>query len=59
MPPPPLQHNFVVIVPVVMKFGTSMKFDLFYTTMVTKTLLRSPLLHKYDEITCILAEAWA
>ena len=30
-------HNFVVIVPMIMKFGTDFKIDVFYT-MVTKTL---------------------
>ena len=29
-------HNFVVIVPMIMKFGTSMKFDVFYTTVTKK-----------------------
>ena len=30
-------HNFVVIAPVIMKFGTAFKLDVFYTT-VTKSL---------------------
>ena len=30
-------HNFVVIAPMIMKFGTVVKLDLFYT-MVTKNL---------------------
>ena len=30
-------HNFVVIVPMIMKFGTDIKLDVFYT-MVTKNL---------------------
>ena len=29
------RHNFVVIVPMIMKFGTGVKSDVFYT-MVTK-----------------------
>ena len=29
-------HNFVVIAPMIMKFGTGVKLDVFYT-MVTKT----------------------
>ena len=32
---PPPNHNFVVIAPVIMKFGTGIKLDLFYT-MVAK-----------------------
>ena len=48
-------RNFVVFALVIMKFGTGVKLDVFYT-MVTKivTLL---LLHHYDVITCILADA--
>ena len=30
-------HNFVVITPMIMKFGTGVKLDIFYT-MVTKKL---------------------
>ena len=30
-------HNFVVVAPMIMKFGTSIKLDVFYT-MVTKSL---------------------
>ena len=30
-------HNFVVIAPMIMKFGTGVKLDVFYT-MVTKNL---------------------
>ena len=30
-----LHHNFVVIAPMIMKLGTGVKFDVFYTT-VTK-----------------------
>ena len=36
-------HNFVVIAPMIMKFGTGIKFDVFYT-MVTKKFLTSLLL---------------
>ena len=49
-------HNFVVIAPVIMKFGTGIKLDVFYT-MVTKTFVTSLLLHNYDVITCILTDA--
>ena len=49
-------HNFVVIAPIIMKFGTGVKLDLFYT-MVTKKCVTSLLLRHYDVITCILADA--
>ena len=39
----------------IMKFGTGIKLDVFYT-MVTKTFVTSLLLHNYDVITCILAD---
>ena len=48
-------HNFVVIGPMIMKFGTDIKFDVFYT-MVTKNFVTSLLLRNYDVITCILAK---
>ena len=32
-----VHHNFVVIAPMIMKFGTGMKLNVFYT-MVTKNL---------------------
>ena len=51
-------HNFVVIAPMIMKFGTGIKLDVFYT-MVTKKFVRSLLLRYYDVITCILADAQA
>ena len=35
----PPHHNFVVIAPMIMKFGTSVKLDVFYI-MVAKNLLR-------------------
>ena len=49
-------HNFVVIAPMIMKSGTGVKLDAFYT-MVTKKCVISLLLRHYDVITCILAEA--
>ena len=49
-------HHFVVIAPMIMKFGTSINHDVFYT-MVTKTFVMSLLLRNYDIITCILADA--
>ena len=48
-------HNFVVIALMIMKFGTSVKPDVFYT-MVTKRFVTSLLLRHYDIITCILAD---
>ena len=50
----PPSHNFVVIAPMIMKFCTSIKLDIFYTT-VAKKFVTSLLLHNYDVITCILA----
>ena len=41
--------------PMIMKFGTDIKFDIFYT-MVTKKFMTPLLLRKYDIITCILAD---
>ena len=49
-------HNFVVIAPMIMKFGTGVKLDAFYT-MVTKKFVTALLLRHYDVITCILADA--
>ena len=48
--------NFVVIAPMIMKFGTGIKLDVFYT-VVAKTFVTSLLLCHYDVITCILANA--
>ena len=48
-------YNFVVIAPI-MKFGTGIKLDVFYT-IVTKKFVTSLLLRNYDVITCILADA--
>ena len=49
------QHNFVVIAPMIMKFGTGVKLDVFYT-MVTKIFVKSLLLRHYAVITCILVD---
>ena len=49
-------HNFVVIAPMITKFGIGVKFDVFYT-MVTKEFVTSLLLPHYDVITCILDDA--
>ena len=49
-------HNFVVIAPMIMKFGTGIKLDVFYT-MVAKKFVTSLLLRHYDVITCNLADA--
>ena len=51
-------HNFVVIAPMIMKFGTVIKLDVFYT-MLTKKFVMSLLLRSYDVITCSLADAYA
>ena len=48
-------HNFVVIAPMIIKFGTGIKLDVF-CTMVTKKFVMSLLLCNYDVITCILAD---
>ena len=48
-------HNFVVIAPMIMKYGTGIKLDVFYT-MATKRFVTSLLLRNYDVITCILAD---
>ena len=49
-------HDFVVIAPMIMKFSTSIKLDVFYT-MGTKKFVTSLLLRNYDVIACILADA--
>ena len=51
----PPHHNFVVIAPMIMKYGTGIKLDVFDTT-VTKTFVSSLLLCNYDVITCILGD---
>ena len=49
-------HNFVVIAAMIMKFGTGIKLDVFYT-MGTKKIVTTLLLHNYGTITCILDDA--
>ena len=49
-------HNFVVITPMIKKFGTGIKLDVFYI-MVTKLFVTSQLLGNFDVIICILANA--
>ena len=51
----PLHHNLVVIAPMIRKFGTAVKLDIFYT-MITKKFVTSLLLRNYDIISCILAD---
>ena len=46
-------HNFAVSAPMIMKFGTGTKLDVFYTT-VTRKFVTSLLLRNYDVITHIL-----
>ena len=48
-------HNFVVIAPMIMKFGTGVKLDVFYI-MVGKTFVTLLLLPHCDVITCILVD---
>ena len=48
-------HDFIVIAPMIMKFGTGKKNDVFYT--MVKKFVTSLLLCNYDVITCILANA--
>ena len=57
-PPPPRtpDHNFVVIAPMIIKFGTDIKLDVF-CIMVIKTFVTSLTLRNYDVITCTLADA--
>ena len=43
-------HNFVVIAPMIIKFATGKKRDVFYT-MVAKRFVLSLLLRNYDVIT--------
>ena len=47
--------SLLVIPPMIMKFGTGIKLDAFYT-MVTKKFMTPLLLRSYDVITCILAD---
>ena len=46
----------VVIAPMITKFSTAIKLDIFYT-IVTKNFVASLQLGNYDVITCILADA--
>ena len=55
-PSPHPPHSFVVIAPMIMKFVTGLKLDVFYT-MVTKKFVTFLLLRNFDVITCILADA--
>ena len=48
-------HNFVFIAPIIMKFCTCVKLDVFYT-MVAKNFVTSLLLRHYYAITSILAD---
>ena len=43
-------HNFVVTAPIIMKFGTGVEIDVFYT-VVTKKFVTSLLLRHCDVIT--------
>ena len=47
-------HNFVVVAPMIMKFGTGIKLDIHNGS---KKFVTSLLLHHYDVITYILADA--
>ena len=49
-------HKFDVIAPMITKFGTGIKINVFYK-MVTKTFVTYLLLRNYDVITCILVDA--
>ena len=40
-------HNFVVVAPIIIKFDTGIKLDVFYT-MVTEKFVTSILLPNYD-----------
>ena len=51
-------HNVVVIAPMIMKFGTGIKLDVFYK-MVARKVVTSLSLHSYEVITCILADILA
>ena len=42
-------HNFVVVAPMIMKFGTGVKLEVFYT-VVTKTCVTSLLLRHYRPV---------
>ena len=57
-PPTPaaLHYNFVVIAPIIMKFGTGIKLDVFHTMVAKKVCNTTTIMH-YDVIICILADA--
>ena len=48
-------HDFVVNTPMIMKFGTDMKLDIFYTMVAKHSDITT--LRNYNVITCILADA--
>ena len=52
----PPHNNFVVITPMIMKFSTDVKLDVFYT-VVAKQFATSLLLRNYDAITYIFTDA--
>ena len=45
-------HNFVLVSPMIKKFGTGLKLDVF-CTMATKMFVTSLLLRNYDVLSCI------
>ena len=53
-----LYRHFVVIALMIMKFGTDINLDIFYTA-VTKKFVTSLLLRNYDVITSILDDTWS
>ena len=50
-----LHHNFVVVAPMIMKFGRGVKLDVFYTIVIKKFVMPLLLRHYYV-ITYILAD---
>ena len=54
--PPPPHHNFVVIAPMIKKFGTGIKHNVFYI-ILTEKFVTSLQLRNHDVITCVLADA--
>ena len=53
--PPPPHRNFVVIAPMIMRFDTGVRLDVFYTVVTKKKFVTLLRLHHCDVITCILA----
>ena len=47
--------TLLLVAPMIMKFGTAIKLDVFHT-MVTKKFVTSLLLRNYDVISCSLAD---